>query len=70
MSIKPDFRQRSIDMHRRAQKAEGELQRMKAAHAYVMDGVIKTSKYINYFQYGFMLLNCYSSLFPKNVDKP
>lgn len=51
------------EMHRRAQKAEGELMRMKQAHAEAARHSFKT--HIDYYTYGFMLLNCNKTLFPK-----
>lgn len=72
------WKQACHDMHRRAQKAEGELMRMKQAHAEAARHAFKT--HIDYYTYGFMLLNCNKTLFPKKgftggacgqpVDKP
>lgn len=56
-------RERSANMHRRAQKAEGKLMRMEAAHADACEYAFRT--HIDYTLYGSLLLNMNQSLFPK-----
>jgi hypothetical protein len=60
-----DWRKRSIEMHRRAQKAEGVLMKMQDAHKETAKFSFK--KLIDYHLYGSILLNCYPSLFPKSA---
>jgi hypothetical protein len=62
-----DWKRRSIEMHRRAQKAEGELKRMKAAHEEVCLFAFKKS--IDYRLYGWLLLNHFQKLYPKLTER-
>ena len=61
-------RARSIPMHRRAQKAEGKLMRMEAAHADACEYAFRNN--IDYAMYGSLLLNMNQSLFPKLPATP
>lgn len=62
-----EAREASQNLHRRAQIAEGKLQRMEAAHEEACH--IAFTKSIDYYLYAFILLNCNESLFPKLVNK-
>jgi hypothetical protein len=52
-------------MHRRAQISEGKLARMEKAHADACRSAF--AKYIDYYAYGWMLLNSNPALFPKSA---
>ncbi|SCB30772.1 hypothetical protein [Rhizobium lusitanum] len=54
------------ELHRRAQKAEGKLQRMEEAHRIACRHAF--TKSIDYHLYAHILLNCNQSLFPKLVS--
>lgn len=62
-----EVREASQNLHRRAQTAEGKLQRMETAHEEACR--IAFTKTIDYHLYASILLNCNKSLFPKLVNK-
>lgn len=62
-----EAREASQNLHRRAQAAEGRLQRMEAAHEEACR--IAFTKSIDYHLYASILLNCNRGLFPKLVNK-
>lgn len=67
-----DHKKRADDMHRRAQAAEGELMRMKAAHIDAINILTKPYRrtdWTDYHLYGFYLMHAYPSLFPKAFKK-